>query len=93
MLEFASTEARDTAISHITPLLAGKSTGQSGSGIEPTGAHAAVKKELLQEDRCETYQAIVSGLRCSLSIGNCPLQAVDFVVEQAGISKACTTSW
>ena len=50
MLEFPSMEARDAAIGHITPLLARKPAGQTGAAIEPSGAHAAIKKELLQED-------------------------------------------
>lgn len=45
-------EARDSAIAKITPLLAGSapSTKNTG-GIEPTGPLAAVKKQLLEEDK------------------------------------------
>lgn len=56
MLEFESMEARDAAISRITPLLAGSapsSKPSSSSSIEPTGPMATVKKQLLEEDRWE----------------------------------------
>lgn len=55
MLEFESMEARDAAITKITPLLAGSapSSKPSSSNIEPTGPMANVKKQLLEEDRYE----------------------------------------
>ncbi len=54
MLEFESMEARDAAITRITPLLTGghHSSKPIGNSIEPTGPMASVKKQLLEEDRC-----------------------------------------
>ena len=50
MLEFPSMEEREAAISQIAPLLNRKSA-QPGQAIEPTGALAATKKQLLEENK------------------------------------------